>query len=58
MMDVAILETEIVILETEIVNVGALLVANNKLNFSFPHNLCHDTLLVIIDEAYHAYEAS
>lgn len=50
MMDVAVLETEVV-------NAGALLVANNKLNFSFPHNICHDALSVIIDEAYHAYVA-
>jgi len=50
MMDVAVLETEVV-------NAGALLVANNKLRFDFPHNLRHDALSVIIDEAYHAYVA-
>lgn len=50
MMDVAVLETEVV-------NTGALLVANNKLDFEFPHNMRHDALSVIIDEAYHAYVA-
>lgn len=48
----------IAILETEFVNNGALMIANNKFEFcTFPLDLCHDALSIIVDEAYHAYVA-
>ena len=48
---------EIAMLETEMVNSAACKVANNRLSYKFPKDVCHDALTVIIDEAYHAFVA-
>lgn len=48
---------EIAMLETEMVNSAACKVANNRLPYKFPRDICHDAITVIIDEAYHAFVA-
>ena len=48
---------DIAILETEVVNKGALMIAHDHLKVNFPEAMRHDSLSIIIDEAYHAYVA-
>lgn len=48
---------DVAMIETEVVNAGALLIANNRLDFKFPKSIQLDAFTVLIDESYHAYVA-
>ncbi|HYC90091.1 MAG TPA: diiron oxygenase [Thermoanaerobaculia bacterium] len=48
---------DIAMVETEVVNEIASRLANGRLRRSFPEPLRFDALLIVVDEAYHAYVA-